>query len=172
VLILGLAACGQDDDRGGAAQTAKRTPRPTPPVGRVDNFGHKIDPAAVRLARKVYAAAEQGSYEQLRRLCRPCKDPDYAASQMKLWTSGGTMDELLAVLHTHPAATDGYTYPGFSFAGFNSDFDVADAKALDAPIPKTGYGPPKGYTGLRTSFEDPYANGTGHYTWNGITPVE
>jgi hypothetical protein len=43
---------------------------------------------------------------------------------------------MTAILLTHGAATDGYTYPGFALAGFGTSYDYEDAAALHVKAPR------------------------------------
>lgn len=142
-LVASLASCaaqpllaqsaGKPSDMSHApVKAAKRAPQPF----AVDDLGSPIAPAIVSLVRKVYAAAARSDYARLKQLLTDnCPYPGQDA-QVKLWHRPGVLDEMTALLLTHGAPTDGYTYPGFALAGFQTSYDYEDATVLHVKAPR------------------------------------
>jgi hypothetical protein len=185
LFAFAVAACGGGDGEGTegvgpserppASTTSATDAATAPPSSRerrpatIDNLGSPVAADALVLINTVYDAAVAGDVERLLQFCRGCRNPDYRAEQRALLASDKTRAEFIRVLRTHGAATDGYTFPGFAPSGFTSALDVQDAAYLGVATPApTATGAPA-YRGIRTSFEDPHANGTGAYSWEGVT---
>jgi hypothetical protein len=104
----------------------------------VDDSDSPIAPVIVSLVRKIYAAATHTDYARLEQLLK--NNCPYLATvqdaQIKLWYRPGVLHEMIALLLTHGAPTDGYTYPGFALAGFQTSYDYEDAAALHVKVPR------------------------------------
>ena len=104
----------------------------------VDDDDSPIPPVILSLVRKIYAAAMHSDYARLEQLLK--NNCPYLATvqdtQVKLWHRPGVLHEMIALLLTHAAPTDGYTYPGFALAGFQTSYDYEDAVALHVKAPR------------------------------------
>ena len=104
----------------------------------VDNDDYPLDLLTLSLVRRIYAAATHTDYAELNQLLRNyCSEPASAEdAQIKLWHNPEVLREMAAILLTHGATTDGYTYPGFAIAGFQTSYDYEDAAELDVKAPR------------------------------------
>jgi hypothetical protein len=75
------------------------------------------------------------------------------------------LTKIAAILRTHGAVTDGYTYPGFALAGFQTDYDVADARALGVHNVSLGLAD-SSYHGIVTTFGN--QDTSDFYVWSGV----
>lgn len=92
----------------------------------------------MHLVTAIYDAAIRADYGRMQQLLtRGCfgTSAEYQA-QLSLWHRPAVLKEMVALLRTHAAPTDGYTYPGFAMAGFQTSFDYADAAALHFKSPR------------------------------------
>ncbi len=175
IALLGAMALLASGCNGGSDGTAPATPQPPSSpapegVGRTTNEGWPVDPGALSLIESVYGAASARDTETLRKLCYPCADAGYAQQQLQLWQQPGILEQVVRVLGTHPAQTDGYSYPGFALAGLQSVFDVEDAKALGVPVPDEGRpGATVDYHGVTTTFVSPEASAGDSWAWLGVS---
>ncbi len=115
----------------------KRQPQPF----AVADDDSPIAPVIVSLVRKIYAAATHSDYTRLEQLLKNncpylATVPDTQIDQIKLWHRPGVLREMIALLLTHGALTDGYTYPGFALAGFQTAYDYEDAALLHVKAPR------------------------------------
>jgi hypothetical protein len=134
----------------------------------VDNSDSSISPVILSLVRKIYAAATRSDYASLAQLLKSsCPYPGMGQdAQIKLWHRPGVLREMIALLLTHGAPTDGYTYPGFALAGFQTSYDYEDAAALHVKAPRIPTMTPS-YRGPTIGIGDePPAY---RITWCGIT---
>ena len=123
----------------GNAPTAK--PEWVARLKSTDIGGDQIDAKNLNLIALVDEAAREHDLTGLVRLSND------QLTQAQL-SQPGVLDELVAVLEkTHAAATDGYTYPGFKFAGADSATGAADLRAL-------GVSSATGYKGVHVVFGD------------------
>lgn len=104
----------------------------------VDNENYALDPLTLSLVRRIYAAATHADYVRLGQLLRRyCTgSASIQDAQIKLWHRPGVLHEMAAILLTHGAGTDGYTYPGFAIAGFQTSYDYEDAIRLHVKAPR------------------------------------
>ena len=144
-LVVSLASCA--DHAIPAPQTPKPSDAPRAPVkavkrppqpAAVDDRDSPIAPAIVSLVRQIYTAAVNSDYVALKQLLKDnCPYPGLGQNaQVKLWHRPGVLHEMTALLLTHGAPTDGYTYPGFALAGFQTSYDYEDAAALHVKAPR------------------------------------
>ena len=144
-LVVSLASCADhaipaprtpklSDTPRAPVKTVKRPPQPS----AVDDRDSPIAPAIVSLVRKIYIAATHSDYARLKQLLKDnCPYPGLGQdAQIKLWHRPGVLHEMTAILLTHGAVTDGYTYPGFALAGFGTSYDYEDAAALHVKAPR------------------------------------
>jgi hypothetical protein len=116
----------------------------------------------------VYCAVTHGDYARMEQLycAQGCGTSSAGRqAQARLWHRPGVLGKLAAILRTHGALTDGYTFPGFALAGFQTDYDVADAKALGLRDASPGV-TDSGYHGLTTIFGNQDTSDI--YVWSGV----
>ena len=104
----------------------------------MDDSGSPIPPVILSLVRKIYAAVTHSDYSSLEQLLKSnCPYPGLGQdAQIRLWHRLGVLREMIALLLTHGALTDGYTYPGFALAGFQTSYDYEDAATLHVKAPR------------------------------------
>lgn len=170
VIVVLASGCNDDEFNGASSETSPPESSVASGIGRTTNRGQTVQAEAVGVIEAVYRAAIARDTAALTKLCYPCSDADYARSQLQLWQRAGVLEQLVKVLGTHPATTDGYTYPGFRLGGLQSDLDVQDAKALGVSVP-AGARPQSSvdYDGVSTTFESPDASASRRWVWLGLS---
>lgn len=139
-LIAALASCSANPkQKASSAPAETRTAVRAPEPYSVDDEGHALPALMVHLAREMYGATVHEDYAQLTRLLdQYCAGPSmapYRSAQIRSWHQPGVLHEMAMLLMTHAAPTDGFTYPGFSLAGFQTKYDYDDAALLHVRAP-------------------------------------
>jgi hypothetical protein len=144
-LVVGLVSCAarplsaqKAPNPSGPPRAPVKTATRLPQPAAVDDRDAPIAPAIVSLVQKIYAAAVHADYSRLKKLLTDnCPYPSLGLNaQVKLWHRPGVLHEMTALLLTHGALEDGYTYPGFALAGFQTSYDYEDAAALHVKAPR------------------------------------
>ena len=144
-LAVSLASCAahpllaqQAPNPSGTPHAPVKTAKQPPQPAAVDNRDASIAPAIVSLVRKIYGAAVHADYSRLKKLLTDnCPYPGLGqTAQIKLWHRPGVLHEMTVLLLTHGALEDGYTYPGFALAGFQTSYDYEDATMLHVKAPR------------------------------------
>ncbi|MGH3374728.1 MAG: hypothetical protein ACRDP6_08305 [Actinoallomurus sp.] len=139
-----------------------------PGLATLDDAHKPVEPLALPAISAVYCAVTHADYARMDQLyCdRGCGlNRTVRQAQIRLWRRPGMLEKIAAVLRTHGALTDGYTYPGFALAGFQTDYDLADAKALG--VQKATLGATNtSYHGLTAVFGN--RDTSDIYVWSGV----
>jgi hypothetical protein len=115
----------------------------TPPLQLVEMHGSPIDDAYGVQLRAFHDALARADLEILDLSFAPTAIQD-DLERSTFWHDASHRQAALLALSTHPAITDGLTYPGFMLGGFTTPLAIEDAERL----------------GLAGSMEPP-ANGAG-----------
>jgi hypothetical protein len=134
-----------------AASARNREPEPY----TVDDSGEPLPPLMVKIVREIYLAATHANYAVLTNtLDTYCAGSAMAPDrrlQIEAWHRRSFLREMAALLMTHAAPTDGYTYPSFSLDGFVTKYNYEDAAYLHVSAPPIG-GNYAGYRGYIMYF--------------------
>ena len=165
-VLLAVAACSSS-----ARQASSTTTTSRPTTTTVE----ESEPAALQLTEVGGAPVNAEYAVQLRAFHDALVSGDTAtldsrfaptvvedpAQRSTFWHDQDRRDAALLALSTHPAGTDGLTYPGFMLAGFSTPLAIEDGQSLGlhgstAP-PADGYGyseMQRNYRGWVLSLED------------------
>ena len=149
-----------------------------PVLGTVEVFGGSPPDDELALVQQVHDAIAADDQGALDRLLDSELDPTLRAESLRFLSDPDNRAATLLALSTHPAATDGLTYPGFMLACFSTPLAAEDGRRLGIDVPAdagtfdTQYCDLQHqYHGVLVSFDSNVGTDRG-LTWLGATPYQ
>ena len=106
-----------------------------PPLGTVEMGGAALPDYELALPQQVHDALAANDQAALDRLLDPELDPTIRAERLRDLSDPAIRAAALLALSTHPAATDGLTYPGFMLGCFETPAAAEDGRRLGIDVP-------------------------------------